>query len=92
MQPDHTEGSILLYFSQEAEQGRGNSVNGTIYVELNERDRQHFPTLSEHYGIALLEPSARDGQAAYSLFLFESEFDDAVLAGLSGMSSCRDIQ
>ena len=86
MQPDHTEGSILTYFSCEAEHGRGNRLNGLIYIELNEEDRQHLPQLSAHYGIALLEPSARDGETAYWLFLFESEFDDAVLAGLCGIS------
>jgi hypothetical protein len=63
--------------------GRGNRINATAYIVINDSDRREVPELAQYFGIAVERLASTSGKVQYWLFQSESQFDDEVLAALS---------
>jgi hypothetical protein len=76
---------VVAYFLEAAATGRGNCIDDAVYIEIDEAERHAFPRLAECYGLAIQLPAVDGERARCVIFQTESEFDDDVLAALSGL-------
>ena len=76
---------LVSHFSEVAATGRGNCIDGAVYIEIDEAERRAFPRLAECYGVAIQLPAVDGERVRCFIFQTESEFDDEVLAALSGL-------
>jgi len=64
----------------------GDRVNGVLYREISDHERQLFPLLGEAYAIAVLEPSPEtSNEVQFWIIDTEAEYDENILLSLSGL-------
>jgi hypothetical protein len=78
-------GDIIAHFVEVATSGRGNCIDDVVYIEIDEAEKRAFPRLAECYGVAIQLPAIDGERVRCFIFQTESEFDDEVLAALSGV-------
>ncbi len=76
---------VVAHFLEAAATGRGNCIDDTVYIEIEEAERRAFPRLAGSYGVAIRLPAVDGERVQCFVFQTESEFDDEVLAALSGL-------
>jgi hypothetical protein len=87
--PQRTRAEVVSHFSEVATSGRGNYVSGFLYIVISEADKRACPELAECFGIAIQQAGVQGGTIQFFIFRTQAEFDDDVLAGLSGTPFSR---
>ena len=78
-------GDLIAHFVEVATSGRGNCIDDVVYIEIDEAEKRAFPRLAQCYGVAIQLPAVDGQRVRCFIFQTESEFDDEVLAALSGL-------